>query len=343
MVDIFSQGTLTRIVNGVNMQQPSTFLLDRWFPAAETSLTEDIYFDTVDGRPRLAPFVSPLVEGQIVREWGYTTKNFRPAYIKPKTPFEQGKSIRRRPGAPLLGPTSPAEAQALSVTFMLQHHRDMITRRKEWMAAQIARLGTVTISGEKYPTVLVDFGRDAALSVTLLTTARWNDSAPDPLANLETWASLVRTKSGFTPVDVVMAEDVWTSLRGNADFLKLFDNPGRTSRLTLDVAPDARRLGATFKGQLGDFNLWIYNETYEDDSGVSQKYLPDGYLLMGGPGVEGVQHHGAIRDEAAGFQPLEMFAKSWVEEDPPVRWIMTQSAPLVVPYRPNAMLAAKVQ
>ena len=55
------------------------------------------------------------------------------------------------------------------------------------------------------------------------------------------------------------------------------------------------------------------------------------------------QERERLRDERAGFQPLEMFSKSWIEEDPPVRWILTQSAPLVVPYRVNGVLRAKVQ
>ena len=342
-MDVFTSAVLTRVINGINMQAPSAFLLSRWFPVVETSFSEDIMFDVVDGRPRLAPFVLPTVEGQIVRELGHRTQSFRPAYVKPKTPFEQGKSYRRRPGQPLVLPTDPGLLIDLAISDMLSDHRQMIVRRKEWMAAQVARTGAVTVSGEKYPTVVVDFGRNAALNVTLAGAARWNDSAPDPLGNLETWAGLVRTYSGTNPIDVVMAEDAWTSLRKNAEVKAFLDNPGRSARTVLDIAPDARVLGATFKGTLGDFNLWIYNETFEDEAGVLQKYIPDGELVMGGPGIEGAQHHGAIRDERAGFQPFEMFSKSWIEEDPPVRWILTQSAPLVVPYRVNGVLRAKVQ
>lgn len=56
----------------------------------------------------------------------------------------------------------------------------------------------------------------------------------------------------------------------------------------------------------------------------------------------GYQAFGAIRDEAAGYQAMSFFPKSWVEQDPAVRYLMLQSAPLVVPYRPNASLAATV-
>src|ERR671913_822928 len=125
-MDVFTSAVLTRVINGINMQAPSSFLLSRWFPIVETSFSEDIMFDVVDGRPRLAPFVLPTVEGQIVRELGHRTQSFKPAYVKPKTPFEQGKSYRRRPGQPLVLPTDPGRLIDLAVNDMLGDHRQMI-------------------------------------------------------------------------------------------------------------------------------------------------------------------------------------------------------------------------
>ena len=58
---------------------------------------------------------------------------------------------------------------------------------------------------------------------------------------------------------------------------------------------------------------------------------------------EGVRAYGAIRDEDAGFQALPYFAKSWKENDPSVRYLLMQSAPLTVPYRINASFCATVR
>ena len=55
------------------------------------------------------------------------------------------------------------------------------------------------------------------------------------------------------------------------------------------------------------------------------------------------EHHGAIKDEAAGLQPLEFFSKSWTVEDPSARILLMQSAPLVVPYRVDASFCATVR
>lgn len=63
---------------------------------------------------------------------------------------------------------------------------------------------------------------------------------------------------------------------------------------------------------------------------------------MGGAQIQGVRAFGAIRDETAGFQAMPYYPKSWVDEDPSVRYLLMQSAPLVVPTRVNASFAATV-
>ena len=66
-------------------------------------------------------------------------------------------------------------------------------------------------------------------------------------------------------------------------------------------------------------------------------------LLGSRSGIEGVRCYGAIKDEQAGFQANRYFPKSWLENDPAVRWMLLQSAPLVVPYRPNASMCVTVK
>nr|WP_257792287.1 major capsid protein [Azospirillum humicireducens] len=51
---------------------------------------------------------------------------------------------------------------------------------------------------------------------------------------------------------------------------------------------------------------------------------------MGATGaMEGTQAHGAILDPRAGQQALKVFPKSWIEENPGRRLLLSQSAPLV--------------
>ena len=105
----------------------------------------------------------------------------------------------------------------------------------------------------------------------------------------------------------------------------------------------AAQVGAQYVGTDGKHRYWVYSDWYVDPADNTEKpVLPSNTVLVGGQGIEGVRHFGAIRDEAAGYQARESFTKSWVEQDPAVRYIMMQSAPLLVPYRKDAMVCATV-
>lgn len=343
MVDIYSPAVLNRVVQDLKAVRRPPFLLGRYFTETSISNQEEIYFDVLTGKPRLAPFCSPLVEGKVVQSLGYKTSSFKPAYIKDKRVFEDGKPVRRKAGMPIAGPVDPMQLRMLNLAQESDDQLGMLERRLEWMASQTLLTGKVTVSGEGYPTTEVDFGRDSSLSVTLSGTARWNDSAPKPLSDFETWAGLVRDVSGATAIDVIMAQNVWNLFRSNDDVKEVMDRAaGLSLRTDLDIGPDAQKLGFTDKGPIGDYNIFIYHDSYTDESGVTQKYLPDDYVLMVGQ-VEGVRHYGQIKDEKAGFQALDYFQKSWTVDDPAARYLMLQSAPLPVPYRINACLAAKVK
>jgi hypothetical protein len=343
MVDIYSPAVLNRVVQDLKAVRRPPFLLGRYFTETSISNQEEIFFDVLTGKPRLAPFVSPLVEGQIVQSLGYKTGSFKPAYIKDKRVFEDGKPVRRRAGQPIAAPLDAMQTRQINLATESDDQLGMLERRQEWMAVSALRTGTITVTGEKYPTAVVDFGRDAALDVTLTSTARWNDSAPDPLSNLETWAGLVRDKSGASATDVIMAQSTWTSFRKNAGVRELLSKTlNLDSRTNVNIGPDAQKLGYTDKGPVGDYHVWIYHDEYTDDAGATQKFLPSDELLMVGQ-IEGVRHYGQIKDEQAGLQAMDYFQKSWTVPDPAARYLLLQSAPLVVPYRINACLRAKVQ
>jgi hypothetical protein len=90
--------------------------------------------------------------------------------------------------------------------------------------------------------------------------------------------------------------------------------------------------------------VYVYNGTYVDPiTNLSAQVLPDYTVIIGGSAIRGYKAFGAIRDEKAGLQARKFFSKSWIEEDPPVRYIMMQSAPIMVPFYPDAMLAATVK
>lgn len=338
-MDLFSTNALTGAINSL-VATPS-HLLDTYFPMVQTEISEEIHFDVIDKTRRLAPFVSPVVAGRVVNAQGYTTKTFKPAYLKPKTPFDPNRPLKRAAGEALTGNLSPEQRIAYLVGQTLMDHKDQIRRRLEVMASEALRTGAVTVVGDDYPSVSVSFGRHASLTVALTAGNKWGDSGVSPLNLLQDWAQLVLQKSGAMPVDVTMDVAAWKVFREDATVAKRLDLI-RSAGSTLNQGAQIKE-GAVFMGVVDGFNIWVYSGWYVNDAGSEVAILPTGTVIMSnGAQLEGTQAYGAIRDEEAGYQAIEIFSKSWVEKDPSVRYVMSQSAPLVVPARINASFCGTV-
>lgn len=62
----------TAVLNGVvdNLKRPQAALLSMFFPMVNVSDKAEIKFDVIVGKRRLAPFVSPMVQGKVVETIG---------------------------------------------------------------------------------------------------------------------------------------------------------------------------------------------------------------------------------------------------------------------------------
>src|SRR5579885_551233 len=81
-----------------NLKRAQSFLLDMFFPTEVVSDTEEVAIDVDIGLRRLAPFVSPLVEGKLVEARRVQTNMFKPAYIKDKRAPDLRRPVRRMIG-----------------------------------------------------------------------------------------------------------------------------------------------------------------------------------------------------------------------------------------------------
>ncbi len=336
-MDLFSTNVLTGAIN--SLITPAPFLLDRYFGQVQTESSEEIHFDVIDKTRRLAPFVSPVVAGQIVESKGFTTKTFTPAYIKDKRVFDTNRPLKRAAGEPLTGSLSPAQRIGMMLNEDLGDQREMVDRRLEVMAAEALRTGAVTVTGDQYPTQNVNFGRNASLSVTLSGATRWGQSGVEPLDDLQDWSQTALKVSGAMLRDVIMTVDVWKIFKKDPQVEKQLDRFRGNSTLVADAQLEE---GGVFMGVVEGFNIFVYAGWYVDENGVEQPIIPDGTVLLAGMQMRGVRAFGAIRDEEAGYQAIPIYSKSWVEKDPSVRYLLSQSAPLVVPSRVNASFAASV-
>jgi hypothetical protein len=279
------------------------------------------------------------VAAKVVLDKGYATRTFTPAYIKDKRVFDANRPFKRAIGERIGGNLDPMQRLQLALANNLMDQTDMLTRRQEVMAVEALRTGAVTVVGDLYPTQTVNFGRHADLTVTLAGATLWGAAGVEPLDDVQTWSMKVTEKSGSTADTLVMDVEAWKLFSASAKVQKLLDRFRGADQLVPTVTGE----GGRYMGNIGTFDIWVYAGWYEHpDTLALTPYLPARTVLVLGADVEGTRAYGAIKDEAAGFQAMPYFAKSWVEQDPAVRYLMLQSAPLTVPYRVNASLGATV-
>lgn len=320
----------------------SAYWLDNFFTSARQFDTAEIMFHKLRMSRRLAPFVSPVVQGRVMRSRGFETFSFAPAYVKPKHIVDPNRMFTRRAGeVPGLGSSSPGARWNAAVAENLAEERQSINRRENWMGAMAIINGSVTITGEDYPTQVVDFRRNAGLSDVLTGTARWGEADADPLADINTMRTLSFTESGSPITRITMGlgafdlfyqdEKVQLLLKGQE-----IGNVARTSDSTLSALGSPGQ-PFEFRGVLqgangqGRLEVYTYNEQYEDENDVTQSIMGTYSVVGTGTALRGVRCYGAIRDKRAGLQPLPLFPKMWDQEDPSLTYTMTQSAPLPVP------------
>lgn len=344
-VDTFESHEMLEVIEDRETEQPNTFFRDRFFPDQRFSTSPKIFFDVIDHEDRLAPFVSPLVQGKVMEHRGYETKSFSPAYVKPKGVIDPAKHLgNRRPGEPIGGTLSLAARRDALVVETLEEHDDAIANREEVMAAEALRLGQVTVDGEGYPTTVVSFGRDASLRVVLAGAATWDNAGVDANADIESWADLVFGLSGSQTPNVYFGAAAWAAYFDllTADQKNdLFDSR-RGSRSRIELGPQLPDY-IKFRGSVGEFDFFQVGLKFQDEDGGTIDLMPtDEVMLASESGLLGLRMYGAILDPGADYQAVRSYPKMWVEEDPAREILMTQSAPLVVPRRPNASFGAKV-
>lgn len=339
-VDMFETRTMLQALE--EMKPPRTFLLDSFFPNVQTFGTEAVDVDIMKGKRKLAPFVSPLHEGKVLKREGYTTESFKPPYVKPKRTTRAQNFLQRMPGeAVYTGSMTPDQRAAAELGKDLAELRESIIRREEWMAAQALTTGQVVVSGEGVEAV-VDFQFDPAQTVTLAGANLWTDASSDPIKDLRTWKRERAQASGATVDRAIIGSNVVDPLYAR------IQNKLDLRRIDLgEIRPEQLADGVTYLGYLRDpgIDLFTYDEWYLDANDVEQPMVPVDGVILGSTRAQTVRAYGAIQDvEAAqaGLFEAQYFPKSWLQQDPSARFVMVQSAPLVIPTQVGAFMAATV-
>lgn len=346
---LYSTATLLGVLRDpYAMTPPTSYWLDLCFPRTVNFTDEYVDFGKLGGLRKIAPLVVPTAQGRPIYSNAERVSRVKPAYVKPKDAVSATRVIQRAAGlGELLTQTemSPAARYNAIVADILREHRYAIERRWEWMAAQAILYGTVTLEDEAYPKTVVDFERAAGHSITLGNAARWGDSGVSIAGNVETWKNTVRTAPFGGPTNrLTLGSLAWAKMREDDALLELLKldlkayNGGLNLQLGVQEGGEAEYVGTLN----GTTQVWVYSDFYQDTAGTAVPFMDSRDAVLTGPNVQGVRCFGAIQDKGANWASLAMFPKMWDQEDPSATFIMTQSAPLMVPMNPNNTLRARV-
>lgn len=337
-IDMFATRTLVAVVS--QMKRPQTFFLNMFFKKSKTSQTKYVDIDVIKGKRRLAPFVSPRMQGRIVEKIGYRTDTYEPPYIKPKHVLEPEDFDEREIGTTIYqNNETPGTRAQRKMAELLMDLDDQITRREEWMAAIALQTGEVPIVGDGV-NVTIDFGLEATHNITLVGDDLWDNTASTPIEDLEDWAEILLQDSGLACDIIVMGKDAARAFCNHADVKEKLDN----RRVVMgEIKPDKIANGARYIGNISSVgDIYVYHEWYIDEaSGIEGSLMDPKKVLLGSTRAECIRHYGAIRDLKC-MAAMERFPKVWDNDDPSCRFLMLQSAPLPAPHQIDAFVVAQV-
>ena len=217
---------------------------------------------------------------------------------------------------------------------------DMITRAEEQQAANALFNGYLTFRDANDK---LTFPIQATHQITGMTNL-WSSALGTPLADVRTWRRLIIKDCGLTP-DILLG--------GSAAIDAFLANPqianstGGISQIKIDrgqITPQNMPGGVTYWGFLPDIScdLYSYDEFYWDPVNlVDVPIVPANKILLGCTGARMDRLYGVIQDLTA-LYAVDRFPKSWLENDPSIRWMMLQSAPLLVPHQVDSFVTATV-
>ncbi|MDI0656700.1 major capsid protein [Escherichia coli] len=306
--------------------------LELFFRRTVNFHTEEVMLDKITGKTPVAAYVSPVVEGKVLRHRGGETRVLRPGYVKPKHEFNYQQAVERLPGEDPAQLNDPAYRRLRIITDNLKQEEHAIVQVEEMQAVNAVLYGKYTMEGDQFEKIEVDFGRSTKNNITQGSGKEWSKQDRDtfdPTHDLDLYCDQA---SGLVNI-AIMDGTVWRLLNG--------------SNSQLETA--VKDLGAvvSFKGYYGDLAIVVAKTSYVAEDGTEKRYLPEGSLVLGNTAAEGIRCYGAIQDAQAlseGVVASSRYPKHWLTVGDPAReFTMTQSAPLMVLPDPDEFVVVQVK
>ncbi|WP_313891129.1 major capsid protein [Psychrobacillus sp.] len=346
-MNLYSTHTLLKAVQ--NMPKPQTFLSDTFFPGEDTFLTEEVLLDIKKGKRTLAPFVAPRVGGVTVKRDGYKTERYTAPRLAPQRPMIADDLQARLIGESVVSTMTPAQRQVRLLASDMEELSDTITRRKEWMSAQVLFTGKVILqgyadaNGEK--TIEQEIDYEFTQSDVLSGTDKWTSPDSDPYGDIAGWRKDIIKESGVSPNILILGEDAHNAIMSHEKFLNKFN------KLNVNIGqiqPSVQNDAITFIGKIPGLGIEIYtyDDWYLDESGDEHPFVPANKVLLARSKSGGFAY-GAITildEKSQKFVTYEgaVVPKTWADSQNETFMVRLSSRPVPQPGDVNGWYVATV-
>lgn len=286
----------TKLIGAVKKMYPvAQFFKDRYFPDGPTYYSEKALVEMKKGGRKVAPFVVPVVNGIVMDAEGYRAMEINAPYIAPKMPITPEDLAKKAFGESPESGRSPAQRENEIEAEHMDDLRKATLRRHELMCTDIITTGQTTM---KHYASADDAAKDKNAKVMQL---RYFDTkfenaykfesdftamtAKEKILTFYKIAQILK-KRGVAASDIVMTGDASMLLMTDMDFLKYYD----VNKVNTGVI-DQRKLpnGVTFNGSINIngiiFNMFTYDEYFEDLDGEVKPFLAKGTIAFLQPGL----------------------------------------------------------
>lgn len=357
-LDIYTPYQLAQVMFDPRQTVTTSHWLDMFFPNTFLSTQEEIAFSKLNASRRIAPFMLPNEPGKpIYRREGERIDSFKPAYTKPKDAVRPTEMIALSPGELVRREAlmSPQARYNREVNRIVLYHRNSIQRLWDYMAAKAILNGTLAVNYGQGVNVTIDFGRDAGHTVILGAAARWGDSGINIFNTIQSYVDTVaNAEFGGSATDIILGASAAIPFMADVSSStgSLKDKLDTTFRGSEDVSINRGIIRVdpmnpfTLLGRLANgLNVWRYAgpaSKFQNSDGTFTDIMDPRDIVVASRAVDGIRAFGAILDTAANLEVSDIFTKMWDQEDPSARFIMSQSAPLMIPVHPNCTMRVRV-
>ena len=350
--DIFNTYTLLAAVEQI--KPASTFLRDRYFPtndATDVFATDDVLVEYRDGTRKLAPFVAPRKGGVTILRKGYNMERYTPPFIAPRRTLTLDELSKRGFGEAIYTTLTPEERQQIMILRDAEELGDMITNREEAMAAETMLtngciMKHIADDADKGDEMEIRFYSEAQNPATFTPAVKWDADGATIRADLGAMARML-TSRGLRAADLVCSPDVADAIVGNAEIKELLNN----LRYEVGtVAPEELSAGAANVARLNIngriINIISYDETYTDEAGSENLYIPSGKCVLTAPAA-GRTCYGAVTQVEQSDGEFHTYngrrvPKYISDATSNVRTLTISSRPLLIPNNKNPWIVADV-